>query len=309
MYIFIINPVAGNGRAKRIYRELKKDPDYASLHPVHYFTKYSGHAELIAQEITEKVNGETVQGIVIIGGDGTLHEVMNGLQLRHLPVSFLAGGSGNDFARGMHLSKSPKTMLSTIKSNVNTVEYWLGTYETNHLKTNYFVNCIGFGFDAVVASRVNKSRYKKLFNRLYLGSLVYLFALLKELISFKPVSITVQLDGVEKSFSRCMLFLVNNHPYFGGGMKINPTATNNATNYSIIVIDSISKWKILALFGTVFTGRHLGIKGVSTYEASEIICTAKQPVLFQVDGETSSTTYCKIRKSEEAMHIRTSKHH
>jgi len=296
MYIFIINPIAGNGRAKKIHVQLLKDPEYVQLNPIHYYTEYSGHAEIIAAEINETIDGQLVEGIVIIGGDGTLHEVMNGMRLHDVPISFIPGGSGNDFARGFRLKKNPKETLDAIKNNVKTLNYWLGVYETNQIKNNYFVNCIGFGFDAVVAASANNSRYKRIFNRLYLSPIIYLFSLIKELLFYKPVSITVEMDGVERQFSQCLLFTVNNHPYIGGGMKVNPLAENNMDDYSIIVIDSISKWKVLVLFSTVFTGRHLRFKEVSTFNARQIKIQATEPVPYQVDGETSSTMKCSIKK-------------
>lgn len=305
MYIFIINPTAGNGRAKRIYEKLLHDSIYRELNPRYYFTKYSGHAEVIVEQISDEIDGQPVKGIVVIGGDGTLHEVVNGLHLRHLPISFIPAGSGNDFARGMKLSKSPEATLKAIRNNGRTVDYWLGEFVASGFQNRRFINCIGFGFDAVVAASANKSRYKKLFNQFFLGSVIYILSLLKQLFFYKPISITVTLDGKEKTFSRCLFFIVNNHPYIGGGMKVNPHAVNNEDTYSIIVVDSISKWKVLALFGTVFSGRHLRFKGVSTFEARDITLksSTKQPVPMQVDGETSSATYCRIQKPNKPISL------
>lgn len=296
MYIFIINPIAGNGRAKTIHLQLIQDPNYSSLQPVHYYTTYRGHAEVIAQQIQAKQGSKRVKGIVVIGGDGTLHEVVNGLKMNHLPLSFIPGGSGNDFARGNTLIKNPKKTLKAIKNNTKTLDYWLGLYQTSDAPHRHFVNCLGFGFDAVVATSANRSPYKKVFNKFNLGRVIYLFTLIKELIFFTPTSITVELDGVKKEFSHCLLFSVNNHPFIGGGMKINPQAKNQAEKYSIIVIDSISKWKVLALFSTVFIGQHVNFKEVSTFQAREIKITSQRSIPFQVDGETGSTTMCTITK-------------
>ena len=81
----------------------------------------------------------------------------------------------------MNITNNPNETL--IKNNTYTIDYWLGTYEMpNQLKQQYFVNCLGFGFDAVVAKSANQPRYKGFFNRVFIGSFVYLFALLKELI-------------------------------------------------------------------------------------------------------------------------------
>src|SRR5699024_4442580 len=93
------------------------------------------------------------------------------------------------------------------------------------------------------------------------------------------------------------------HPYFGGGMKINPLAHNNGQTLSILVIDSISKWKVLALLGTVFTGKHLQFKGVHTFEGREITMSSESPAPYQTYGEMRTNKQIHVNNRNKPIHI------
>ncbi len=289
MNVIIVNPQAGNGRGKKVYIRLKKLPQYKQLKPVCYYTSYQGHAE----EIAAKLEANHVQSLIVIGGDGTLHEVINGLKNKDIPISFIPGGSGNDFARGCSLPKRAEVILKNCLKN-KVKNYWLGEYILPNTTSRQFINCIGFGFDAVVTKRANQ--YKEVFNKLKLGTIVYTLALLKELVYFQPLTVTITTEKGTKTFTRCFLMTVNNQPFFGGGMKIHPTALNNGEDISIMIIDSISKWKVLMLFMTVFKGKHLGFKEVTTLKAKQIKIVSETLLPFQVDGEIGTTMNCSIAK-------------
>ncbi|MBO1003285.1 diacylglycerol/lipid kinase family protein [Pseudogracilibacillus auburnensis] len=304
MYIFIMNPIAGKGRAKTIYAKLQKNEYFQKLNTVSFCTKYKGHAEEIAKSLHRKYRETDITLIVVIGGDGTMHEVINGLKNKQIPISFIPSGSGNDFARGTSTPKNINKLMQNIYETNTSVPYWFGSYLSKNGEKRNFVNCLGFGFDAVVAQQANQSKIKKVFNRLRCGSLVYLYALIRSLFTFKPFIIKMELDQRTKVFKRCFLLTINNHPYFGGGMKINPQARNNGEHFSILVIDSISKWKVLALFFTVFFGKHLHFKEVSTYTAQKITCYANHSIPYQVDGETGSTSFCTMIKQPLPMQVK-----
>src|SRR5690625_4058896 len=294
MYIIIINPTAGQGRAKRIHSRLRKLEKYQRMNPVCYYTKYQGHAELIASKIKHKT--EDVKALIVIGGDGTMHEVMNGLRNKQIPLFFIPGGSGNDFARGINAHQNPKKAFKSILENKRAKSYWLGNYKEENKTKRHFINCVGVGFDAVVAKSANRSKLKKIFNPLRLGTLVYTLTIIRELWLYKPINLVVETEKERINFPRCFLLTVNNHAYFGGGMKINPVATNQCDFLSMLVVDSISKWKVLALFITVFFGKHLYFKEVKVIQANKIKLSANCPMPYQVDGEYGRTVACTINK-------------
>lgn len=303
MYIFIVNPVSGNGRGKKVYEKLKKLKVYRNLNKEEYFTMYKGHAKKIAQNIIDK--NLKIKSIIVIGGDGTLNEVVNGLMdlSEPIPIAFIPAGSGNDFRRGAKLPSNPAHILKNVIDKDNSSPYWYGTshFEENSLA---FLNCIGVGFDAIVANRANRSILKRLFNKIGLGKLVYVYALIFELIFYRPISINVHIDGKVKSFQRCFLLTVSNQPYFGGGMKINPSAQNNCNDFSLLVVDNISKLKVLFLFITVFFGKHTSFKEVNIYRGKNITIEPSKQMLFQMDGEIKSLKTCTIKKQPLPLRVK-----
>lgn len=305
MYVFIVNPVAGDGRAKRIHRKIQKLDELRDMETRHYITRYRGHATEIVKDIErEAAEGEIVQAIIVIGGDGTIHEVVNGLIDRKVPIVYIPGGSGNDFARGAAIEKDYKRAMDIVLNESVEEPFWLGAFETDEEKQRRFVNCIGFGFDAVVAKSAKSVPFRRVLNKLGLGTFIYLFALIRELITYKPFDITLEMDGVKREFKDLFLVTINNHAYFGGGMKINPLAKNNGEHLSVLVVDSISKWKVLALFSMVFTGRHLQFKEVHTFEAKEIGIYGNTLLPYQVDGECGETGSAIMSNDPKPMSIK-----
>ncbi|WP_067727030.1 diacylglycerol/lipid kinase family protein [Oceanobacillus damuensis] len=283
MYIFIINPKAGFGRAKRIFSDIQQSSIYRQMESKHYFTEYEGHAEEMAKHISGNPAGKT---IIVIGGDGTIHEVINGLSTVEIPIGFIPGGSGNDFARGSGIKGSPQQILKKITKADHMLDYWVGKYSQPGKQPRKFANSIGFGFDAEVAKTVNESNYKNLFNSIGLGTVSYVIALLQVLVKFKPMSITVEADGKVKTLHKCWMVSIGNHPYYGGGMKIIPHAVIQPEILPILIIHSISKWKVLALFITVFFGKHAAYNEVEALQAKTLKIVSEQPILYQVDGQT-----------------------
>lgn len=304
MYILIVNPVAGNGRAKKIYKRIERLDFFQREKCATYFTSYPWHVLEIVEQVEKKVaSGAFIQAIIVIGGDGTMHEVVNGLNNTSIPIAYIPGGSGNDFARGVGISKNPEKVLTAILDDT-ALTYWLGTFKTKEEQKQKFVNCIGFGFDAVVVDFARRVPFRTILNKLRLGTLIYLFAMFRALISYKPRRITLELDGTRHTFERAFFITVNNHPYFGGGMKINPLAKNNREHLSIIVVDSISKWKILALFGTVFIGKHLSFQGVHTFFSKQITVSADTPLPYEVDGEYGETNYAQMENNAHSIQVK-----
>lgn len=303
MHIIIVNPISGNGRAGRIYRKLMKESPYKDMKTVTYHSRNPGHAEQLTRELLEEYSPGDISSIIVIGGDGTIHEVLNGLEDKAVPITLIPGGSGNDFARGNNISRNPRRAMKNIYLNREKTPYWLGKYKIGKKPVRKFVNCIGFGFDAVVAAGANQSKLKKFFNTFRLGTLNYVFSVIKQIFTYKPIHLNVELDGVKMEFKNCFLATINNQPYLGGGMKINPYAKNTDKELSLLVIDSIAKWKVLILFLTIFFGAHTRFKEVQIFKAREIKLSSVDSMPFQVDGETGFTDTCELAKETEPYQI------
>jgi len=294
MYIFIVNPLAGDGRAKRVFNKLQDTHTYKSIDTQFIYTEYKGHATEIATKLSNST--KQIDAIIIVGGDGTIYEFLNGFTNRSLPLSFLLGGSGNDFARGCSIEGSSETILKRVISAKNPVLYWPSVYESDVRKL-VFGNSIGFGFDALIAKNTKKSAAKPILNKLGLGKLSYTYTLIKGLISFKPLNITVNVNGYEHHIKKCWIASASNHPYVGGGMKLVPQASNNERYFTVILIHSISRLKVMLLFMTVFSGLHTKLKEVEQIDTDYVEFTFENEIDLQVDGELSRTSACVVSKT------------
>ncbi|MFA1820269.1 diacylglycerol kinase family protein [Virgibacillus oceani] len=300
MYIFIVNTKAGNGRAKRTFSKLEETELYQKINSSFYYTEYEGHAEEIVRSLPNK---QGISAIIVVGGDGTLHEVINGVDYHYMPIAFIPGGSGNDFARGIGLNESPLEILKSIVEGKAETPYFLGDYHLDDAGKRNFVNSMGFGFDALIAKKANYSFYKRILNFLNVGKLSYAIALIQILITFKPTEVELNVNGKIRELSNCWMVTITNHPYYGGGMKIIPTAKIQSNTFSVLVIHSISKWKVLALFMTVFTGKHIHYREVEVMETTSLKITSKQKMDYQVDGQTDTCYSCKITKERKGISI------
>ena len=300
MYIFIINTKAGNGRAKRIFSKLERTALYQNINSTCYYTAYEGHAEKIVRALPNK---QEISAIIVVGGDGTLHEVINGVDHHDMPIALIPGGSGNDFARGVELKEKPLQILESVVKGKAEMPYFLGNYCLGNAEKRNFVNSMGFGFDALITKKANYSFYKRILNFLNVGKFSYAIALIQVLITFKPIEVELDVNGKIRRLTNCWMVTITNHPYYGGGMKINPTAKIQSNKFSVLLIHSISKWKVLALFMTVFTGKHIHHREVEVFETTSLKITSKHKMDYQVDGQTDTCFSCKITKERKGISI------
>lgn len=308
MYYFIVNPKAGGGKAQRVFDRLQKSDIYTKLTRTSQFTKHKGHAEQMMKKIA--LEKDSIRSIIVVGGDGTIHEVMNGMKknnMSDIPVSFIPSGSGNDFARGNHISKDPIDTLQRIIDGTTGQSYYVGNYVADEHTMRYFVNCIGLGIDAEVVALANSFHWKKWFDRLRVGRLVYVFVLVIAVLRFKPFDIDIECNNQTSHIKDCWLISVTNHPYFGGGMKVIPTAKIQPKIFPFIIIHSVPKWKVLLLFITIFFGKHLHVRGVTIKEdITTLRMKSCKAILYQVDGELKKGKDFTITKQATPIKIQSS---
>lgn len=299
-YYFIVNQNAGGGRGKKVWSitesELtKKGSDYQV-----FFTEYPGHGTELTRKIAE-TNPTNIEAVIALGGDGTMHEVANGLKNHpEIPVGFIAAGSGNDFSRGFHVPTKTLWALEHILTykKDNSKQYDVGNFHSKDYE-GIFTSSIGIGFDALIADVTNKAVYKRLLNKIRLGFLAYVITLLRLLFTFKPFDTRFILDGKEYLFDKTWLIAISNISYYGGGMKINPTASPDDGILNVCVVNNLSRWKLLLLFLTVFNGKHIRIKEVTIFTGKKILVDTSRPVPFHTDGEVNGKTPVSVKVEEK----------
>ncbi|WP_226036377.1 diacylglycerol/lipid kinase family protein [Aquibacillus saliphilus] len=309
MYIFIVNTVAGRGQGLKIFNKLKKQDIFNQIRSRSFITEYPGHAELLAKQAV-KMYPSKITSIIVIGGDGTLHEVLNGLgNYNNVSLSFIPAGSGNDFARGYHIKGNPCEIFKRIVEG-KSKSFWPGSFSVNERVNErrtqvprLFANSIGFGFDAEIVKAAQHANYKRWINKLRLSRIIYAIATVDVLRNFQPKSVDLVVDGKKKKIDNVWMVSVTNHPYYGGGMKIIPGTKNQPDVFPVLLVANISPWKVLALFLTVFWGGHIRFKEVSVEYVSSLQVYSESILEYQVDGQSGTCHSCRITKESNAREI------
>lgn len=290
MYYFIVNPHSRSGHGMDIWKKAKAILDEKEVEYEAYFTEYIGHAQQIARKISARLIPCTLG---VLGGDGTLNEVINGLavtEYSHITLGYIPTGSGNDFARGLGLSTDIKTCVNAILSPAESSLVDIGLARTPEF-SRYFLVSSGFGYDADICREVMVSPLKKILNKLHVGKLTYVLIALKQLIAYKPCAVSLRLDQKEISHFPGMVFIAGmNLPYEGGGVKFCPDASFNDNLLDFCLAGSLTKLKILVLLPTAFSGRHTRFKGVHMMRGQTVDLISKVPLPFHCDGEVLGFT-------------------
>ncbi|WP_181349944.1 diacylglycerol kinase family protein [Thalassobacillus sp. CUG 92003] len=306
MYIIIVNPMAGHGRAKRLFDRILKEPEYKSKNCRSFITTSEGHAKKIAEQVAG-IHHASLKAVIVVGGDGTFQEVLNGLTGHPaIPLAFIPAGSGNDFARGLQQKKKGVALFKQLLRHHASISMLPGlVINQNRTKGSgiQFANSIGTGLDGEVVRVVNQSNIRKWLHRLNLSPLLYVIAFLKVLRHFKSLQLDLKIDGTALSYQGVTLVTVTNHSFFGNGMKIAPQAKLTDRHLSVIVVRHMPKVKLLLMFLSVFIGKHTYFKEVDVYQASEVKIQSDKAVSFQIDGQSWQSSSCTVIKSNQSRQV------
>lgn len=270
--LFIVNPISGNGKAKKRFPIIEEYLLKNNLKYEKVFTEYKGHAISLAEQAKDRSD---LKAIVAVGGDGTLFEVINGLFQSRIPVGYIPNGTGNDYGRQMNISADPLLALQRV------LEYNIKKIDIGRINHHYFVNVASMGFDAEVVKFVNESNVKALF-----GEFAYTIGAIKVLMKFKPKTIKLTVDNLEYTYDNVWLVAVANNKYYGGGMLISPNSINDDGLFDICIIKGLTKLKFLKLFTSVFKGEHVKhYSFVEFIKGKKINIETKDDLIIQTDGE------------------------
>ncbi|WP_342558747.1 diacylglycerol kinase family protein [Metasolibacillus sp. FSL K6-0083] len=277
----ILNAYAGSGRGLKRWRSWQPA---LNIPYILHTTDYRGHGFKIAQEIAQQTKKQQRPTcIVIIGGDGTIHEVINGvLHCEWITIGVMAGGSGNDYARTYPTFQTVEQLIDFVQQPARR-RHDCGVVKLQ--KEHAFMNNCGIGFDAAVAKVANDSTLKRQLGKIGLGKLSYIYFLIKELFIFKPFELEILVDGERHHIHNVWFATVCNQPYFGGGMKLSPASETDDQMLEVIVVHNISAIKLLFLFVTIFSGTHIRLREVIQLTGQKIQFTHKAELPCHADGE------------------------
>jgi YegS/Rv2252/BmrU family lipid kinase len=300
-YHFLINPTAGSGSAEKVAKRIIDIVSKREFLYTTYFTEYAGHEQQLAEQLVEQAlipwkaefltnfnEEDAFPLLVVIGGDGTLHQVLNSfysLQCE-IPVAYIPAGSGNDFARGIGLPREAEKAFWQIVKTPIPREISVITYDEKiQDEQGLVLNNVGIGLDAAIVHATNDSATKKRLNKYNLGSLAYMASIIKVLFTQKGFPIMVDINGQQMNFSKAFLCTTTNHPYFGGGVAIAPTADVQKNQLDFVLVERINIFKIFWLILLLTRKKQMNSKNFHHYTGNKLRIVSTMSEYGQADGE------------------------
>lgn len=280
-WFVIINPTSGNGLSIRQWPKVKALLQTYEFDFDFSFTENENHSPKLLQQAIE--NG--FLNIICVGGDGTLHNIVNGIMNQdrvsseEVAVGMIPIGTGNDWVKTHHIPNDFKKAIQLIKKGSKKNQD-LGKIEflNEDRKPVYFNNLAGVGFDGFVVSKVHK--YK------HFGALAYLTGSVLGLFSFKNFKSKVVVNNTEIN-SKTLMVLVGLCNYSGGGMQLTKDANPFDGLFDISIAKNIGKLDIIKNLTKLFSGNIVNHKKVETLKSNVITITIDEDELpfIQADGE------------------------
>ncbi|RKE98813.1 diacylglycerol/lipid kinase family protein [Ichthyenterobacterium magnum] len=280
-WFVIINPTSGNGSCRKKWPCIKKFLEQHNFDFDFAFTQYENHSV----ELVHKAINKGVLNLISIGGDGTLHNIVNGIMTQNkvssslINVGVIPIGTGNDWVKTHSIPKRVNQAIQLIKKGKTKLQD-VGKIEflNDDKPAIYFNNLAGVGFDGYVVSKVEK--YKRF------GALAYLTGTLLGLSSFKNFKSKVVINSKIEA-SKSLMVLVGLCNYSGGGMQL--TESPNAFDglFDISIAKDFKTFDILKNVAKLFNGKIVNFKKVNTFKSQVVTIEIKQDHLpfIQADGE------------------------
>ncbi len=286
-WLVVVNPNAGSGKARKdwpLIRQLLENWGFAFKDVM---TRARFDAIGVAREHIEK----GFRKIIVVGGDGTLNEVVNGIFLQHqvpttdISIGMITVGTGNDWGRMYHIPFKYKKAIKTIKKgktfvqDAGRVKYHLN----DKSEERYFVNIAGMGFDALVAQKTNALKEKGRG-----GAMAYLYNLVTGLFQYKITRLRIAVEGNEVFEDDVFSMSLGVCKYNGGGMMQLPAAVPDDGIFDITVIRKTSKLKIIRNIKNLYDGSFTRLPEVETYRGRSvrIVSIPSNSVFLETDGES-----------------------
>lgn len=291
MYYFIVNPNSKCGKGLAVWKEVLRHIQKSKVKIDYevYMTAKAGDAREFTRKLTGKCREDKT--ITVIGGDGTLNEVVDGtcMNCGNISIAFIPTGTGNDFARSFKMHHNLRKQLERLHklelSRANElVDYGVLNCAGGNRR---FVVSAGIGFDAAICQDILDSPLKEKLNRLCLGKLVYLAVGVKQLFQAKPTHGYIVLDGDKRyEFNNILFVSAHVHPYEGGGFKLAPAADCRDGLIDLCVVSCCNKFHLISVMLSALTGTHTRLSGVHTYRCSSVQIHTDRLMPVHTDGES-----------------------
>ena len=314
MFHIIVNPSSSSGRGKSKWDKLEARFRQSGVPYKVHFSSVSNSIEKICAELTSR--GEDCN-LVVLGGDGTMNAVVNGIQdFEHTKVGFIQTGSGNDLIKGLGIKMRGTELVDSILrgETVRTCDIGRVTYHNQSSlldpfthkplkeasgitqdsalspstgKVRLFNISAGIGFDAAVCQRADSSGLKTILNSIRMGKLIYISEAIHMIFASLMAGMKITCDGRETERPRTLFAVVMNTCYEGGGFKFCPDAVNNDGVLGLFGAGDLNRMNFFRIFPTAYNGNHLRFKGLFSDKGKSFTIRSAVPLWVHTDGEVT----------------------
>jgi diacylglycerol kinase (ATP) len=279
--IILLNPYAAGGRARKLLPLIQKwcgsqsslGVDAAIVMP-----------ESIQAALDILKNAPPHSRIIVVGGDGTLNQMLPGLMQGNFQVGLVPYGSGNDCARawGLHKMHCQEALAFALKADTKPTD--VGQVKLPDQSVHYFHSSLALGFDASVGNKALEGP------KFLTGLLRYLVATFRELSALKNWQVRIAVDGQHLSEGSCLLASTLNTRTYGGGMPAVPHAQIDDGELNLLVAGQFNRLQTLLMLPRLLVGFHLGHSRIQTQAFKNADISSPTDLPIAADGETLGHT-------------------
>jgi YegS/Rv2252/BmrU family lipid kinase len=298
----IINPTSGSGHGLTDFPKIAKLLRDHNVPCDAVFTEHKCHAT----ELTVEAVARGYRQIIVVGGDGTLNEVVNGLFIQKevapydIRLAVIAVGTGNDWVRTFgipqHYSEAIRAICEgyTFRQDVGAVTYT----ESKYTQTGYMVNVAGLGFDSYVITLFNHYKMKG-----YKGKWLYLYSLLRAYFGYKASGVRMEIDGREVYNNLLFSMAIGICKYNGGGIQQLPNAVANDGLVDVTLIRPLHWWHVVFRAKRLFNGGIYSIGHVLHAQGKSVKILSSPDIALECDGELMGNTPVEINVIPRAISV------
>lgn len=280
----IVNPVAGSGKGLKDYPIISKYFRDNNIFFDAVFTEKKYHAV----ELTVEFINKGYKRIIVVGGDGTFNEVVNGVFIQthtatnSITLAVVAVGTGNDWIRMFGVPKKYSEAIKAIAEgktflqDVCKVSY----YESMVCQTRYMANVAGVGFDALVNRRYNRLKEKS-----YKSRWLYIYAMVYSLFVYKSIHMKVRVDGKVVFDNKLLTGALGIGRYNGGGMQQTPLAVADDGLLDVTIIKKMNNFNVLRYSRSLFNGNIYSVPRSLFFRGHKVNIETESATPIEIDGE------------------------
>ncbi|KAG9455276.1 hypothetical protein H6P81_008180 [Aristolochia fimbriata] len=288
--VFVVNPRGANGRTGREWKKLLpflRSRLGSDCNICESLTSGPSHAI----DITREAIREGADAVVAVGGDGTLHEVVNGFFWNGKPTTgyensthttslgLIPLGTGSDFARTFGWKNDPREAVERIARGVKS-KIDVGVITGPNKEPHYFINVADIHLSAKAGYYA--SRYKTF------GNLCYVFGALRAFMGHSNRDLKIKANGVWRKFPKVTALCIGNAQFFGGGMKITPNGDPCNGNFEVVILQDFKWYDFIFKLHKLYAGTHLSEKNVHSLSVQSVEVEEiefSDGIYVQSDGE------------------------